>query len=388
MSLLHDARAALGANPGVHALIIGVSEYPFLGGGAQAVADPWDLRQLTSTASSAHKVFEWITTARLSVPLATCRVLLSPSPAEPHLTGVAEPATFDNVLEEANAWRDDAGTNPANITFFYFAGHGVQRDKEDAVMCLHDFRQPPGSALRHAIDSTALRAGMSPSSNRPDIARTQFYFVDACRERPEQTAKFKDPKTGDLWDIELDGIDDRSSPVFFASLSNDKAQALPGAQTLFSRALLSCLEGDAADGRDDENGNPVWEVTVESLNRALRAKIDDVNREVGGAQDYTTAGQFKQATLCQLPAPPQVDVVLQIIPEAASQVGTLRVIGDDGIVVKEAKPPLVPYPVVDRLPAGFYSIELTFNPPAPPFVNRQRNQPARAPRAEWKVKVS
>ena len=76
MSLLIDNRAALGANPGVHAFIIGVSRYPFLTGGTTPVPDPWGLDQLTSSASSAHKVFEWLKGARLTVPLATCRVLL------------------------------------------------------------------------------------------------------------------------------------------------------------------------------------------------------------------------------------------------------------------------------------------------------------------------
>ena len=32
---------------------------------------------------------------------------------------------------------------------FYFAGHGVQRDNEDAVLCLQDFREPP--AIRSCL---------------------------------------------------------------------------------------------------------------------------------------------------------------------------------------------------------------------------------------------
>ena len=146
MTLLFDDRPALGANPGVHALVIGVSSYPFLTDGAHAVADPWGMGQLTSTAASAFKMFEWLerTRAKLPVPLATCRVLLSPSPQEPHLNGVADAATTMNVLAAANEWRNDASSNRDNVTFFYFAGHGVQRTKEDAVMCLEDFLQPFG----------------------------------------------------------------------------------------------------------------------------------------------------------------------------------------------------------------------------------------------------
>ena len=388
MSLLYDDRAAIGANPGVHAFIIGVSHYPFLAGGANAVADPWDLRQLTSSAASAHKIFEWIKTARLPVPLVTCRVLLSPSPSEPHLAGVADEATFDNVFADAHAWREDARTHAANITFFYFAGHGVQRDKEDAVLCLHDFRQPPATApaLRRTIDLATLRAGLSPSTTQPNIARTQFYFVDACREQPAQTKNFKDLKTGDLWDIELDGQDDRSSPIFYASVSNHVAGAIPGVQTLFSKALLACLEGEAGDSLgEDAAGNPEWGVTIESLNAALLQKVDELNRDLGGDQNYTTGGQFRPARVCLLQSPPKVTVVLEVDPEDASQLGRLVITGNDE-VAKVYDPPLT-QPLEETLEAGLYRVELSFTPPAPPFVNRMRLKEARAPRITWKVKV-
>jgi hypothetical protein len=385
--LLYDERAALGTNPGVHAFIIGVSHYPFLAGGATPVADPWDLRQLTSSAASAHKIFEWIKTARLPVPLATCRVLLSPSPSEPHLAGLTDEATFDNVFADAHAWREDARTHASNITFFYFAGHGVQRDKEDAVLCLHDFRQPPATApaLRRTIDLATLRAGLSPSTTQPNIARTQFYFVDACREQPSQTKNFRDLKTGDLWDIELDGQDDRSSPIFYASVSNHTAGAIPGVQTLFSKALLACLEGEAGDSLgEDAAGNPEWGVTIESLNTALLQKVDELNRDLGGDQNYTTGGQFRPARVCLLQSPPKVTVVLQVDPEDASQLGRLVITGNDE-VPKVYDPPLN-QPLEETLEAGLYRVEVSFTPPAP-FVNRMRLKEARAPRITWKVRV-
>jgi hypothetical protein len=389
VSLLVNNRAALGANPGVHALIIGVSRYPFLAGGVTPVADPWGLDQLTSSASSAHKMFEWLLGARLPVPLATCRVLLSPSPSEGHLAGVANEATFQNVFDDAHAWRQDAQSNAENITFFYFAGHGVQRDKEDAVLCLQDFRQPPAAApaLRRTIDLATLRAGMSPSISQPEIARTQFYFVDACREQPAQTTHFKDLKTGDLWDIELDGQDDRCSPIFYASVSNHVAAAIPGVQTLFGQALLACLGGEAGDslGRDDEMGNPLWGVTIESLNAALMLKLDELNRQLGGDQTYTTGGQFKPAEVCLLDSPPRVDVILQVDPDTACALSRVTIVDNNDVA--KVYPPPINHPLQDTFPAGLYRVELSFSPPAPPFVDRQRSREARAPRSVWKVKV-
>jgi hypothetical protein len=391
VSLLFDHRAALGANPGVHALIIGVSRYPFLAGGDTPVADPWGLGQLTSAASSAHAMFEWLKKARLPAPLATCRVLLSPSAAasEAPLAGLTDQATFDNVFADAHAWRQDAASHQSNITVLYFAGHGVQRDKEDAVLCLHDFRQPPAAApaLRRAIDLATLRAGLSPSSSQPNIARTQFYFVDACREQPVQTKNFKDLKTGDLWDIELDGQDDRCSPIFYGSISNQVAMGVPGGQTLFNQALLACLNEEAGDSLgEDEAGDPIWGVTVESLNSALRDKIDMINRDVGGDQTYTTGGQFKPARICLLDGPPTVTVTLEVDPEQACLVSRLT-ITDNNQVAKTYKPPLT-HPIQDTFRAGLYTIAVSFEPPAPPFVDRMKMREARAPRSSWKVKVA
>jgi hypothetical protein len=228
---------------------------------------------------------------------------------------------------------------------------------------------------------------MSPSGARPNIARTQFYFIDACRVQPAQFANFQPLQTSALFDLDLDGQDDRCSPVFYASVSNHMAGAIPGVQTLFSKALLECLGGDAGDSLgEDANGDPQWGITLESLNNALHIKIDDINRQLGGDQSFTTGGQFKPAVIALLPRPPDVDVLLQVDPQAACTVMQLRVLGDNGVVIVEMPPP-VDHPVKRRLPAGLYSIALQFNPPAPPFVDRMRHKEARAPRSDWKVRV-
>jgi hypothetical protein len=392
LTLLFDDRPALGANPGVHALVIGVSSYPFLTDGAQAVADPWGMGQLTSTAASAFKMFEWLkrTRAKLPVPLATCRVLLSPSPQEPHLNGVADAATTLNVLAAANDWRKDASSHRDNVTFFYFAGHGVQRTKEDAVMCLEDFLQPLGSSLRNAIDLATVRAGMSPSATRQDIARTQFYFVDACRVQPAELSAFEPLETTAVFNKDLSGQDDRSSPIFYASVSNHLAAAIPGVQTLFNQALIECLEGDAGDSLgDDPQGDPMWGVSVNGLGRGLAKKIDVLNRRLGGDQILTTGGQFNDVPIRRLDGPPLVDVTLAVDPDDAAQFSALRVVADAKTVAVAQTPPLAPHPHTCRLPAGIYSIELSFaKPPSPAnFVDCQRFKVAVAPRSDWKVKV-
>jgi hypothetical protein len=386
VSLLHDQRAAIGVNPGAHALIVGVSEYPHLGGGRTPVADPWDMTQLTSAASTAHKVFEWLKSATLTAPLATCRVLLSPSPIEAHLAGVADPATLANVKQEARAWRADAASHPDNVTFFYFAGHGVQRTKEDAVLCLMDFRDPADTVLHRAIDVATLFGGMSPSPTQPNIARTQFYFIDACRAQLAQLGKFATPQTSAVFDLELGGQDDRRAPIFFASVSNHVAAAIPGVQTLFSRALLECFEGAAGDSLgEDESGVPRWGVKLQSLIEALDLQVEDLNQELEGDQLCTVGGLLRPATVCLLDQAPVVKIVLTLDPVHASQMSRIVIRGNNQ--PDRVFTPPFDHPVEDEVSAGAYGIDVSFNPPVPPFVNKTKFGEARAPRSTWKVKV-
>ena len=58
--------------------------------------------------------------------------------------------------------------------------------------------------------------------------------VATCTKRLE--AELSTLKTGDLWDIELDGQDDRSSPIFYGSISNQVAAAVPPIPMRWRRA--------------------------------------------------------------------------------------------------------------------------------------------------------
>jgi hypothetical protein len=274
------------------------------------------------------------------------------------------------------------------MTLFYFAGHGIQRTKEDAVLCLQDFRKTPGPALRETVDLATIRAGMSPAPGRDDIARTQLYFVDACREQAAEQSKFEPLETSAVFDKDLAGEDDRTSPIFYSAISNHPAMSLPGGQTLFSTALLDCLKGAAGDSLgEDAMGNPRWGVSVAGLHRGLEMRIADLNRQHGADQTYTTGGQFADRTICLLPSAPLVDVALSIDPEAAAAVGQLVVFADGNVVTINKPAPLTPHPVREKLPAGLYNVVLSITPPTPPFVDRAKFQTARAPRAEWKVRV-
>ena len=379
---------ALRGKPGLHAFIVGASSYPFLTGGAKVQPNTYGMRQLSAAATSADRVWQWIrnNSARLATPLATCRLLLSPSPSESGLTAPVEPATLANFLRDAAGWREDARTHRDNATLFYFAGHGIQRDKDDSLLLLEDFNEPGGGILRNAVDMHTLGYGMSPSKSQPDIARTQLYFIDACRLQPEDLRDFERQNPTAVFTVELNGRDDRSAPVFYAALPNSAAYAVPDWQNLFSMALLKCLDGAGAESVEDPtNGTRRWRVSVYSLTYALQREMRDLKNRLGGDQEFVPSGAFLQAPICYFPAAPSVDITLVIDPAAASKVCELEVVNWNGVSMHEPAP-LSPHPYSKSLPAGSYYFNLRFQPGSG-YVPVRKVEPIFPPRWEWTAKV-
>jgi hypothetical protein len=369
------------APPGLHALIIGVSAYPDLPAAGQPLLPRhYGMRQLSSTALAAYRIYQWLMapSTRLAMPLASCRMLLLPSAeelqAEPALRAFATKSwrTLD-VLKAAAEWRDDASASRHNVTFFYFAGHGVQRNIGDSVMLLPGFGDGVGGALKDAIDTSNLVNGMAPTSERLDIAQTQLYFVDACRILPEQFKKFEKMGTTGVFNPALNSRDDRRAPIFYAAIPGTTANGLRGEQTLFSKALIECLGGAAGEATDEEDadGNPTWRVSVHSLDRALDARIRVLNGRLGANQEYDTGGSQKDADICFLSKPPEVPLALALDPEEATSHAKLEIRDFKGSAVLSVSP-VQPHPWRGRLPAGLYTINVLFNPPHPPYRDTSR----------------
>jgi hypothetical protein len=261
------------------------------------------------------------------------------------------------------------------VALFYFAGHGLQRSKEDAIFCLTEFRKPGFGLFFHAATLADIWSGMSPAPGFEEIARTQLYFFDACRMRPDKLAEFAKVETSPVFEDALAGSDDRCSPIFFGAISNQAAQAVPGDQTLFSRAVLECLQGDAAQAvGETAAGDVQWGVTVKSLGSTLEnGKLDRLNRDHQADQTYLPGGAFKDGLICRLKGAPEIRVRLELIPPEACQFGRLRLIRKDDGQVYEAPRPIVPHPYEHTVPAGMYDLELTFDPPHPVYRQAVRH---------------
>ncbi len=373
-----DNRANLQGQPDLHVLIAGVSTYQNLPKQNDPLTpESFGMRQLSSTALTKYKIYRWLLDHQQNfpVPLATCRLLLSPSPdevaVEPGLKGLAEPCTLNNFLVAANDWRTDASSHQENVTFFYFAGHGVQRTKDDSVLLLEDFDGRIGGLLRNAVDTNNIFKGMAKSNTYPNMAQTQLYFIDACRDFLSAFKNFEPESTTPVFRVQLSGEDKRTAPIFYAAAPGTKVIGIKGGQTLFSRALLDCLNGDAGELKE-VNGQERWHISVHSLNAALETKIDDWNKTLGAQQDFILGGLVANTPTHFLDLTPLVEIVLEVVPLDALNCTRIKVLDDQGVPIPEP----VPFPVLPNLHpyrckwiAGFYTISAEIDPPDQRYIN-------------------
>jgi Caspase domain len=377
VTLVLDNRSARQGEPGMHALVVGVSLYPHLPGGAESAApDSYGMAQLTSPALTAFRFAEWLRghDSDLPVPLASIRALVSASAkeveVEPALAGFGGDPTSAELLRVAKDWREDVASHRDNVATFYFAGHGIKETKDNVILVLKDFGDGVGGALRNAVDTDSLREGMAPTEARPNIARRQLYFVDACRTYPASLRNFAQLDWTRVFDVEFTELaDDRKDPVFFAAVPGSTAYGLDGEPTLFSQALFTCLDGGAGILAEIE-GEERWHVTISSLSRALGTVLDGLNEDEGADQEFDTGGSWRapDAPVVYLETPPEVNVRITLEPSEAVTNIRLEVLDRTGQVLATPNP-LEPHPYECRWPAGYYAFNAYPAPPGQPSVD-------------------
>ena len=375
MTLVIDNRKKLNGKPGLHAFIAGVSHYRHLPGGSGVTGKKtYKLNQITVAATSAFRVYEWLKkrSEHLAAPLATVRLLLSPADSEDEIDETVDQCTWANFIEEANRWRDDASLSNDDVTFFYFAGHGIIRNKGDSVLLCDDFAQPLRGPLPNVAALGNIFAGLAPPAAKTlQRARKQFYFIDACREFPEQLKDLEKIDIAPVFESELSGVDDRVAPVFQAAVSGSEAYASAIDQTLFSTALLECLNGLAGEaGPENDEGIVPWRVTTFGLSTVLDERIELLNKRYGTDQKSELVGLPKDIPIHYLDGPPKVEGILKVIPEDAKALVNVDVLDLKHTTVWQ--PDLAhPYPYKGSLTAGSYFVRATIRePPKPPYIDR------------------
>lgn len=250
-----------------HVLVIGVGDYPNLRGGAlfatQAARTTFGLGQLTSSVASAQKFANWLRT-KFSNPrasLGSVELLLSPGTYQP--PGGApqqqvDAANMQNIKTAFNSWYQRSNANKENVAIFYYSGHGLESGF--LVLLPEDFGDPASQNLwDNAIDFTATWYGMGECS-----AKTQCYFIDACRETPIDLLKTSKVDARALKTTQLLTFPERDGYVLKAAPLGQQAHGTANGMSYFTQALIACLDGLGASHKSGSK----WVVTTESLTGA------------------------------------------------------------------------------------------------------------------------
>ena len=224
------------SNPQTHALVIGVNAYPHLIGGiGPRIHSTMGLGQLTSPVLSAHRFATWLENDYYNpdAPLASVELLLSPD--DGLSSSSIETATFQNIKAAFGRWHQRCNTSQDSIAIFYFCGHGL--DVHITVLLPEDFGCDPLNPWDTAIDFTLT------FTNLADLkAKTQCFFLDACREQPMTTLS----AGGRLGARALKSstpshFPHRDAPILKAAPIGEKANSVPKRVSFFTEALVDCL---------------------------------------------------------------------------------------------------------------------------------------------------
>lgn len=351
--------------PGLHALIIGVSVYDFLGKVATKPTDPTmltisnSLPQLEGPAQAARDLADFLIARkdRLTKPLSTLRFLAAPSQAEAAagstaFQGVMAP-TSDNIEAAIKDWQKDAARSNDEATLFFFSGHGTQVSKVDSIILPQDFLG--GTTV---FDKTTkvmdIWNGMAVSKTVPAIAQNQFYFIDACRDdqdlyRTLDTSDVRKPLF-----IDPLGVDKRNAPIFFAAGPGQQTKVQPGTKpsTRFGARLLSCL----SDGGGGIKQNGQWVVTVNALQTALNLLSDYENL---GFTERVDSFEFDKSTngrqvILSLDKTPSVPCTLRFEASDGARKGH-SIVMQPPLSDKKTIPPELADPHKTDIPAGYYT---------------------------------
>jgi hypothetical protein len=363
--------------PSSHALVIGVSAYEHL---PNADAPPdlladetFGLRQLQSAAASAWSFAEWLRDEYNppSAPLATVRLLLSPSAEEEtKVKGLkargagVPPATTKNVNDAVFEWREEFEDRPDDVAILYAAGHGIMLTKDEgAFVLLQDFGAPRRGMLENSLDVPRVIAGLAGQT----IAQKQFFFIDACQVRPDVVGDISAMKRGVGFDVPAEHPPGLAA-IYTSAAPGTLALGAPGKGTLFSQALLECLGGLAATLADDGSD---WVIKDTSMVGPLQDRIAELAAEHDADQRAKLGGTLGASVLHVLPKPPPLDVEFRVAPDAAAPFCFATLDDEHGKTVLN-RSPFAPA-LQQTVPAGLYTVAVAIDPAdAGPYKARQQ----------------
>ena len=346
------------AGPATHAIVIGVGDYPHLNGGAERkTQDHENMGQLTSPPVSARRFASWLIESfqHPGKPLATVSLLLSQKGSQTFVNPRTRKKMQVEVADGANTqeaivdWIARGDTHRDNLLIFFFCGHGLEASTASALL-LADYGANPLASLEGALDFRQFHLGMKRCK-----ASEQCYFIDACRIDSET---LQEAKTAGRLPIQPSGRGnwpDRKAPVFFSTTKGHKAYGFAGSPSIYTEALLQCLQDLAAQKPDGP-----WCVNTyrlqEAVDHVVTRKALEINRVVPPTSDNTA-----KIDLHWLTAPPKALVYIRTKPPEALRDIVSVACNRQGVTLARAEPGKpVGRELVLQLPTGSYEFSAQF----------------------------
>lgn len=315
--------------PGLFAVVIGVSVYDHLNGGAAPVPETYRLGQLSVSALTAYRVFEWLRDDYKleGCPIANVWLLLAPTDQEkafePALVKHALAPTIDNCEYAVGRWQAVMQTLPQAVAeksraFFFFSGHGLEVHQNRQILLPADYLKPPASNVNNALSTENLVNGLA-SLRVP----RQFFFLDACRN-DNQELRNKRVEGRRVLNEEVAALvnPDIIAPILYATASGQQAFQQPDPTqglSLFGTALLDGLSGKPDIELKPLNGG--WSVNVYPLQGYVKSRIVKLLEEAQERvrQPVKLGGVTDNEAITLAPPPKKVVLMGSPIPLTGSQ---------------------------------------------------------------------
>ncbi len=182
-------------SPGLHALIIGVSRYDHLQGGKAPAPITHGLGQLSVSALTAYRFFQWLRSGYIldGWPVARVRLLMAPlrkglgacqadelAGCDAAVCSHTPEATFENCRAAIERWYADMeALRPPAIgrSLFLFSGHGMERRQNYQILFPSDYLRPPSRPMNEAISTPNLTDALSYLAH----VSSHVLLLDGCR---------------------------------------------------------------------------------------------------------------------------------------------------------------------------------------------------------------
>jgi hypothetical protein len=328
------------------------------------------------------------------VECGSVEVLLSPTEAELPTTreavGDVPRATRDNVETALEEWAALCDLDPDDVAVLYLAGHGTDLFFGGGYLLLEGHGKA-GGALAHALNIDFVQRAMSARR-----ARTNFYFVDACRFPIRghregvgtsgvegMTARTDDPRVRTAY------------KVFYGAAPDQSAWTLPEDEvlehgTVFAKVLIRALNTDAAD-LDDEgrlcvDADRLTAGLARGVEAEARAMAQEYGKAIAGsAEGVGTSGYVPFHWPKRVPV--ELEIELDPATAAAEAEALLLTIKRAATAVDPRPVKLDPHPTRLTVDSGKYRLQLNNVPRTPQRFFASEDFMVLPSATHWRVEV-